>query len=136
MDEGQGNLALSTLKYCYLCKEHKSLDNFRKNASKKDGLHSECKPCDNKRRNDSKKLRDHLIRIKLLDEQENKCAICKKEFTETGCIDHDHSCCGPNKHCISCRRDLLCHRCNTALGLISEDIDTALNMIRYILKWK
>lgn len=123
-------------KYCYLCKEHKEEKFFRRNSSKSDGLHSECKPCDNKRRNDAKKERDNSIRQILLQKQENRCAICNKLFVETGCIDHDHSCCGPNKHCKNCRRDLLCHKCNTALGLIEEEMNTALNLVRYILKWK
>lgn len=138
-DGGQESLApetLSRLKFCYLCREHKTVIHFRKNSSKSDGLHSECKKCDNKRRNDARKERDNGIRQVLLQKQENRCAICNKEFYETGCIDHDHSCCGPNKHCENCRRDLLCHKCNTALGLIEEEMTTALNMIKYLLKWK
>lgn len=139
IDGGQEFLAPSVnerLKYCYLCQQHKPIVFFRRNSSKKDGLHSECKKCDNKRRNDSKKAKDHEIRQNLLEKQNYKCAICQKEFLDTGCIDHDHSCCGPNKHCENCRRDLLCHKCNTALGLLQENIDTSLNLIRYLLKWK
>lgn len=138
-DGGQKNLAPESpvrLKYCYLCKEKKEDKFFRKNAHKSDGLHSECKKCDNKRRNDSRKEKDNAIRQDLLQKQENRCGICNKEFVDTGCIDHDHSCCGPNKHCKKCRRELLCHKCNTALGLLEEDMSTALNVIKYLLKWK
>ena len=140
MNDGEQEVLLPSssekLKYCYLCQARKPASLFRKNASKSDGLHSECKKCDNKRRSDARKEKDNAIRQVLLQRQENRCGICNKEFFDTGCIDHDHSCCGPNKHCENCRRDLLCHKCNTALGLIEEEMDTALNLVKYILKWK
>jgi hypothetical protein len=140
VSEGEQDFLLPSssekIKFCYLCQERKPASLFRKNSSKSDGLHSECKKCDNKRRNDSRKEKDNAIRQVLLQKQENRCAICNKEFFDTGCIDHDHSCCGPNRHCENCRRDLLCHKCNTAIGLIEEEMNTALNIIRYLLKWK
>ena len=37
-------------------------------------------------------------------------------------IDHDHSCCGPNRSCDKCRRGLLCNRCNLVLGFIENEI--------------
>lgn len=37
----------SLLKICTKCKEEKSLDNFSKDQSKKDGLLSKCKSCFN-----------------------------------------------------------------------------------------
>lgn len=139
VEGGQGNLApklSNRLKFCYICQERKDSSHFRKNSSKGDGLHSECKKCDNKRRSDARKAKDNKIRKLLLEKQENRCAICNKEFVETGCIDHDHSCCGPNRHCAKCRRDLLCHKCNTAIGLLEEDITILLGAVKYLLKWK
>ncbi len=76
------------------------------------------------------------------DEQGGKCAICGKE-EETGwrgrlCIDHDHKCCGINKACDKCRRDLLCHNCNVTLGLLEKSggEEWMTKAIAYLNKWK
>lgn len=56
---------------------------------------------------------DHLLVI-----QNSQCSICKRDFDESNKprVDHDHSCCGPNKACKNCVRGLLCNRCNLFLG--------------------
>lgn len=70
---------------------------------------------------------------KKFAEQDGKCAICKKPETAVRqgklmslAVDHNHST-GEN-------RDLLCVRCNRALGLIGESLFNLMNMITYILK--
>ncbi len=55
---------------------------------------------------------------------EGRCEICGT--TEPGpkgfAIDHDHSCCsGSGRACGGCVRGLLCHNCNTAIGLMKDD---------------
>lgn len=54
----------------------------------------------------------------LIKEQENKCAICRIDFDGTRtaarpCIDHDHT--------SGKVRGLLCHRCNTGLGMFKDE---------------
>lgn len=65
----------------------------------------------------------------MLNEQNNVCAICKKpEIAKnryTGeprnmAIDHDHACCPGAHSCGKCVRGLLCHKCNSALGVIES----------------
>src|SRR5215469_2049794 len=56
-------------------------------------------------------------------EQENRCAICKKEFAETPHIDHKHSCCPSLRSCEKCRRDLLCANCNVLIGMSLESTE-------------
>jgi len=66
-----------------------------------------------------------------IDSQNNKCAICNRVFgseSKTGPhVDHCHE--------TGKIRDLLCIKCNVALGYINEDINIAQNMIEYIKKW-
>lgn len=63
----------------------------------------------------------------LYSTQEGKCAICKCElelrskFTH---IDHDHE--------TLEIRGLLCHPCNTAIGLLKEDETIIINVFKYL----
>ncbi len=71
---------------------------------------------------------------KLLSEQNNKCAICKKVFNEDDKkykqinIDHDHK--------TGKIRGILCSPCNRSLGLMKENVESILNMIKYLNKYK
>ena len=59
----------------------------------------------------------------LLDQQNNRCAICRGE-NEDGkalSIDHDHSCCKGKNSCGKCIRQLLCSHCNLILGLAKDN---------------
>jgi Recombination endonuclease VII len=54
------------------------------------------------------------------------CAICKQacEVRSNLAVDHDHI--------TQEVRDLLCHRCNTVLGMIHDDEDLLIDMIEYL----
>lgn len=54
------------------------------------------------------------------------CAICKQPFNyeRKAGVDHNHQ--------TNVVRDLLCYRCNTALGLVNDDEDILINMIEYL----
>lgn len=49
--------------------------------------------------------------------QGNACAICKTEFVRTPCVDHDHI--------TGQVRDLLCQRCNHAIGYFEHELTEA-----------
>ncbi len=70
--------------------------------------------------------------IKLKESQDNKCAVCKLEFTNTPQVDHNHSCCSGNKSCGKCVRGLLCIPCNIALGCLRDSIDNCLSAADYL----
>lgn len=54
----------------------------------------------------------------LLFEQKECCAICnKKQVNDTRRLDIDHN------HITGKVRGLLCSKCNTALGLLNEDLE-------------
>ena len=69
----------------------------------------------------------------MLDMQDNKCGICKKEET---CKDprHDRVRRLSIDHCHKTGkvRGLLCHSCNTAIGKFKDDIELLHKAIRYI----
>ena len=61
----------------------------------------------------------------LLDQQNNRCAICREESKDgkSLAIDHDHSCCKGKKSCGECVRQLLCGHCNMMLGHAKDNIE-------------
>lgn len=76
---------------------------------------------------------------KLLEKQGGGCAICgtKPENNVHGtqkklCIDHDHSCCSGTKSCGKCIRGILCHKCNTAVGLLGDTAEGLKKAIAYL----
>lgn len=68
--------------------------------------------------------------------QDNRCAICKKEFVDTPHIDHNHKCCPKLRSCDKCRRDLLCTTCNVLVGMAQESVEVLQFAIQYVLKYK
>jgi Recombination endonuclease VII len=60
----------------------------------------------------------------MWDAQGGCCYLCDGELDadETN-VDHDHSCCGPDKSCPVCRRGLAHSLCNIAIGAIGDDPD-------------
>jgi hypothetical protein len=63
---------------------------------------------------------------KKLELQLGGCAICKKpcETRDNLSVDHDHI--------TNQVRDLLCQKCNAALGLVNEDENILIEMIEYL----
>jgi len=60
-------------------------------------------------------------------EQDGCCAICRTPFlTDRPRVDHNHE--------TNEVRGLLCHHCNTALGLFKDSTETLTNAISYLKK--
>ena len=54
--------------------------------------------------------------------QDGKCYLCGEPMDPDRVrIDHDHECCPPNQSCRICRRGLVHHRCNIAIGMADDD---------------
>ena len=62
----------------------------------------------------------------MFESQNNKCAICGEEFSDSNkaFVDHCHK---TNKV-----RGLLCTRCNLLLGMAKDNIETLQNAIKYL----
>lgn len=124
------------MKKCTLCAIEKPLSEFYKRPETKDGLRTDCKECFSKRskKNWASKSDEERSKIntklrlkyyygltveeylKLLKDQQNKCYIC-------GALEGN-----PNKrlfvdHCHSSGkvRKLLCHHCNSGLGMFKDN---------------
>jgi len=62
----------------------------------------------------------------MINNQNNKCAICGDElkFGKLTAIDHSHT--------SGKVRGILCHNCNVAMGLLKENVNTLQSMITYL----
>jgi len=145
---------LNGVKYCPKCHETKSVEEFSNSKNSNSGKASHCKECckvlskshskDKRRikyeRNKEKLLDNNLKRdfdISLqaykimLANQQGKCYICGKTEKENGkrlAVDHNHK--------TGKVRDLLCGKCNAAIGFLDECTQKTLNLLEYLKKWK
>lgn len=62
---------------------------------------------------------------KLIDAQNNRCAICEKKLGKRFCVDHDHA--------TGKVRGILCYRCNTGIGLLGDNADGIKKALEYLL---
>lgn len=149
-------------KACTRCKELKPLEAFSPSKIHRLGRHSWCKACiaqknreyraanrekfkardrEYYQKNKEKsrayfRLRNYGITPeeydKKVDEQGGGCFICGEKPTGTGNrsmlhVDHDHD--------SGQVRDLLCGNCNTSIGTIRENPETARKMADYLERW-
>lgn len=133
-------------KACTKCKEIKSLSLFTKDAGQPRGYRSSCKDCNrayynrvareyfhaNKEKISSKaiwynrKSQFGLTREKyfeVLSSQNNACAICKKASDKMR-VDHNHE--------TGKFRGLLCHKCNSGIGLLGDNVTIIKNAAEYL----
>lgn len=143
---------------CHLTYAH-TPEFFYKHAQSKNGLYRKCKRCMdieakayNKSHPPSKnraavKRRCILKKVygltsdefdQMMLSQNHRCAICRTDIAgvvetskrrkQKAVVDHDHK--------TGAVRELLCGKCNTALGMIGDDIDVARTLINYLVKHK
>ena len=126
------------MKTCSVCRQSLSDDSFYKRTYKsgKVGLQTKCKKCSTKVR--KKYYRPHAAirqKLKLTQEEVDKitspgvCANPGCRSTDRRlCIDHDHDTGKP--------RGLLCHNCNTALGLLGDNAGVIFGLNQYLVQSK
>jgi hypothetical protein len=124
--------------FCSSCKQWKLPDEFFKSSKTLNGLECQCKVCRRKRGNKETTWKYGLKRHyglsvveyeSLLVKQNGLCAICGKPQSDPRkngrlCVDHDHD--------TNEIRGLLCSNCNTALGLMKDDIHRLAKAIEYL----
>ena len=103
---------------------------FHKSTASKDGLQNYCVRCKRIYDRPNKLKRIYGLTMQefndMLEEQDNKCAICGKQHlaVATLCVDHNHE----TGHV----RGLLCNQCNTSLGLLKDNISFLAGAIIYL----
>lgn len=140
-------------KTCQKCGLVKELELFAKGKGYKDGRKGTCKGCHSKRMTEYYKLHPEKYAEKvrmnthykpnwyrhkltesayeeLLTLHEGKCHSCQDSLATN--IDHDHACCPGSFSCGNCVRGVLCHHCNTALGLLKDNAQKIQKMLEYI----
>lgn len=70
----------------------------------------------------------------VADMKANGCQVCGSFERLT--LDHDHSCCPTGRSCNNCVRGILCHKCNTAAGLLDDDTNRMISLAAYIMSTK
>jgi hypothetical protein len=135
-------------KTCIKCNQEKEIDLFAKGGKYADGRRNYCKQCHSNyvtgyiknnpskrsKQNPDRKFKRHGLSeekyINLLNMHNAKCHACKERDAIN--IDHNHSCCSGSYSCGNCVRGLLCSQCNTALGLLGDDLQKINNLIGYL----
>lgn len=139
-------------KICKKCKKEKSLSDFYKDSSKKDGLQNKCKECCKKYYQSHKKqhkktmanwrkmnpvaIKKHQLttRYKIPKNKiedvykkvvNGQCMICGAKARERSLhVDHDHS--------TGKIRGVLCVLCNSGIGKLKESKEILLKAITYL----
>jgi hypothetical protein len=117
------------MKKCRICCIEKELSSFWLNCKKKPVPY--CKECWAIKSRDNDLKRVYGIDISyyndLFSKQNGKCKICNRhqsEFKKAICVDHSH---------ITGKvRGLLCGSCNKSLGLLKENKDIIVSMLKYL----
>lgn len=142
-------LLLIGRRLCPSCKVEKDIGEFSLSTSVPNGRNYRCRDCannstrawrdagDNRRKINERSKRTNKERAyglspdaisALLNSQGGGCAICRKTLaagTRLCHVDHDHS--------TRINRGILCHHCNTALGLFFDDevrLQSAIDYLR------
>lgn len=134
------------MKKCKACGLDKPHTEFHQQAATRDGLQVYCKTCSNEkskqwRRNNPRDRTDSNRKfwyknaygitfeqkVEMIAAQDG-CAICHRALdSEKGShVDHDHA--------TGALREILCGRCNMALGLFGEDTAVLRSAIAYLDK--
>lgn len=143
-------------KVCSLCLLSKPLTDFYKESRVKDGRSRRCKKCHSKvtekyrKKNpeiyrkaskkhwnalhDKKKHANWLKRyglthekyVEMFEQQDGRCKICTKECSSGMNLSVDHC------HKTGKIRGLLCKKCNSALGMLNDDIALFRSAIMYL----
>ncbi len=139
------------LKKCRLCKINKNINEFPLAKRNKDGHRGECKKCNAayyreyykkypERYKEKSRRQKSYRRHKINDEQyeyliskyNGLCHLCLNN--KATMVDHDHSCCPTSRSCGKCVRGVLCSSCNTAIGMLKENLEVVDRIKEYVVR--
>ena len=123
-----GPSVVVTHKVCSSCDVDKPATEFSTRPTSSDGLRHICSVC----KRESELLRKYGLTLAdydaMFDAQGGCCAICQVAEVDAvkGRFNVDHC------HTTGTVRGLLCHRCNTSLGLMNDDTTALAAAINYL----
>lgn len=121
----------SNLKTCTSCRRELSLERFTKDRQNSDGLCARCIEC----RAHERRLAQYDLTpqeyARMLFIQNYACAICHRTLNEL-----DHGLVVDHDHVTGKVRSLLCGNCNTAIGLLGDDVVRMERAKEYVKLWK
>jgi len=125
-------------KPCYGCGAYKPEAEFYRQAAAADGLTARCMDCTKIRIVEQRFGMAEGSYLKMLAEQNGVCYLCHKPDPRghSLSVDHDHACCPERSSCGECVRRLLCGNCNTAIGLLREDVDVMERATAYVRHYR
>ena len=121
------------MKTCTKCDRELPLSEYHKRTypTGRIAYQAKCRECSTKIRKNYYKPHEKIRRQLGITVEEfnalmltDHCDICGVTLVKKKCIDHDH---GTEKV-----RGVLCHNCNTALGLVKDNTEVLSKMIDYI----
>lgn len=112
---------------CRSCNILKPRESFSNNKKHKSGKDTRCKDCRRERTLSAYGI-THYDYNKLLENQNNCCAICKKEVEGNLVVDHCHV--------TGLVRGLLCNQCNTGIGLLGDNYSSVKKASNYLKKFE
>ena len=126
------------MKTCPKCRRELSDSCFHKRTYKngKVGLQPKCKACSSEIR--KKYHRPHTgtrLKLKLTQEEVDRITA-SGECANSACRSKDRRLCIDHCHDTKKPRGLLCHNCNTALGLLGDDVQIILGLSQYLAQSK
>jgi hypothetical protein len=105
-------------KVCIYCETSRPISDFPKHKQNKDRLDNRCKNCIKEQSSLRKQLH------KEAPEKPEFCECCGKQ-PKTWHLDHDHS--------DNSFRGWLCDKCNTAIGILGDDLRGVTRAMNYLL---
>ena len=129
-------MSVMSVKTCPKCDVERSLDGFAKHRSRSDGLSSWCKPCMNEYskaryaagKNEKYRYRKYGLTLEdyesLVLGQQGFCACCGEMPDKMLVVDHCHE--------TGEIRGLLCHKCNTGIGQLGDNIEGLRKALKYL----
>lgn len=116
----------SGIKRCSTCDTTKQLSEFHRDYRYPDRRVARCKPCTLEAGRDGSFRKRYGVGLREVEEmreaQGGQCATCANEGDL--CVDHDHE--------TGAVRQLLCRRCNVALGQVEDDPELLHSLIDYL----
>ena len=119
------------MKQCTRCNKTKHFDLYSKDKRRGDGLQVECKACSKERKLLDRYGINYQDYLRMLDEQNDCCAICDIHIDNYSQYRHFHV---DHCHTTGAVRGLLCFSCNTAIGLLGDDPEKTDRATKYLNK--